>query len=83
MGRTPEHVAGFFSGFAANPAFFAAAGQHYADNLVAFYEYARDNHLLFLTRSCRRRSIEASHPINNPTQRYALVWWRSVMAGSC
>jgi 4-hydroxyphenylacetate 3-monooxygenase len=45
MGRTPDHVAGFFAGFAANPAFFATAGQHYADNLTAFYEYARENHL--------------------------------------
>jgi 4-hydroxyphenylacetate 3-monooxygenase len=38
MGRTPDHVATFFSGFAAEPAFFAAAGQRYADNLTAFYE---------------------------------------------
>ncbi len=45
MGRTPDHVAGFLAGFAAKPAFFATAGQHYADNLTAFYEYARENHL--------------------------------------
>ena len=45
MGRTPGHVAGFFAGFAAMPDFFATAGQRYADNLIAFYEYARDNHL--------------------------------------
>jgi 4-hydroxyphenylacetate 3-monooxygenase len=45
MGRTPDHVAGFFAGFAARPAFFAAGGQHYADNPTAFYEYARENHL--------------------------------------
>jgi 4-hydroxyphenylacetate 3-monooxygenase len=44
MGRTPDHVAGFFSGFAAKPSFFASAGQQFADNLVAFYEYVRDNH---------------------------------------
>ena len=25
--RTPDHVAGFFAGFAAKPCFFAAAGQ--------------------------------------------------------
>src|SRR6478735_7706031 len=37
MGRTPDHVAGFFAGFAANPAVFAAGGQRYADNLLAFY----------------------------------------------
>jgi 4-hydroxyphenylacetate 3-monooxygenase len=45
MGRAPDHVAGFFSGYAAVPQFFAAAGRPFADNLVAFYEYMRDNHV--------------------------------------
>jgi 4-hydroxyphenylacetate 3-monooxygenase len=45
MGRAPDHVAGFFSGYAAVPQFFAAAGQPFADNLVSFYEYMRDNHI--------------------------------------
>jgi 4-hydroxyphenylacetate 3-monooxygenase len=47
MGRAPDHVAGFFTGYAAVPKFFASAGQQqsFADNLVAFYEYMRDNHV--------------------------------------
>ena len=45
MGRAPDHVAGFFSGYAANPQFFASAGQQFADNLVAFYEFMRDNYI--------------------------------------
>jgi 4-hydroxyphenylacetate 3-monooxygenase len=45
MGRTPDHVAGFFAGFAAKPALFAAAGRQFAENVVRFYEHARDNHL--------------------------------------
>jgi 4-hydroxyphenylacetate 3-monooxygenase len=45
MGRTPDHVAGFFTGFAATPEVFAAGGQKFADNVVAFYEHLRDNHL--------------------------------------
>jgi 4-hydroxyphenylacetate 3-monooxygenase len=45
MGRTPDHVAGFFCGYAAVPGVFAAAGQVFADNVVAFYEHLRDNHL--------------------------------------
>jgi 4-hydroxyphenylacetate 3-monooxygenase len=45
MGRSPDHVAGFFTGYAATPALFASAGQKFADNLVAFYEVMRDNHL--------------------------------------
>jgi 4-hydroxyphenylacetate 3-monooxygenase len=45
MGRTPDHVAGFFTGYAAAPSVFASAAQSFADNLVAFYERARDEHL--------------------------------------
>src|ERR1700758_2841957 len=45
IGRAPDHVAGFFAGYAAPPQFFAAGGkQQFADNLSAFYEFARDNH---------------------------------------
>ncbi|MCR0983775.1 4-hydroxyphenylacetate 3-hydroxylase family protein [Roseomonas populi] len=45
MGRTPDHVAGFFAGYAAKPSVFAAGGQQFADNVVRFYEKLRDNHL--------------------------------------
>src|SRR5438128_6087470 len=45
MGRTPDHVAGFFCGYAAASGVFAAGGRNYADNVVAFYEAMRDNHL--------------------------------------
>jgi 4-hydroxyphenylacetate 3-monooxygenase len=45
MGRTPDHVAGFFCGYAATPRVFAAGGQQFADNVVRFYEELRDNHL--------------------------------------
>jgi 4-hydroxyphenylacetate 3-monooxygenase len=45
MGRTPDHVGGFFTGFAAAPSVFAAGGQEFADNLVRFYEHLRDHHL--------------------------------------
>jgi len=44
MGRTPDHVANFFAGFAAKPQFFAARGQHFAENLTKFYRHARDTH---------------------------------------
>src|SRR5215212_728582 len=45
MGRTPDHVAGFFCGYAAVPEVFAKGGQKFADNVVAFYERMRDEHL--------------------------------------
>src|SRR4051812_11940299 len=45
MGRTLDHVAGFLSGFAAVPEVFGAGGKRFADNLMAFYAHARDQHL--------------------------------------
>jgi 4-hydroxyphenylacetate 3-monooxygenase len=45
VGRAPDHVAGFLTGFAAKPSVFATAGKEYAENVVRFYEQARDNHL--------------------------------------
>jgi len=61
MGRTPDHVAGFFSGFAAKPDFFAAGGQHYADNLTSFHEFARDNHL-YISYAIVPPQIDRSKP---------------------
>src|SRR5262245_30317681 len=45
MGRTPDHVAGFFCGYAATPRVMAAGGKQFGDNVVAFHEFLRDNHL--------------------------------------
>src|SRR5437870_1021847 len=45
MGRTPDHVAGFFCGYAAVPSVFAAGGEPFADNVVASYEHLRADHL--------------------------------------
>lgn len=44
MGRTPDHVSNFFCGFAAKPSVFAAAGREFANNVVNFYKYLRENH---------------------------------------
>lgn len=43
MGRSPEHVASFLTGFAARPDVFARGGQQFADNVVNFHRFARDN----------------------------------------
>lgn len=40
MGRTPDHVANFFAGFAAKPEVFGRFG----DNVLNFYKHARDTH---------------------------------------
>jgi 4-hydroxyphenylacetate 3-monooxygenase len=44
MGRTPDHVANFFAGFAAVPSVFAAGGDRFAENVVRYYEMLRDTH---------------------------------------
>ena len=61
MGRTLDHVAGFFCGFAAVPRVFAAGGQRYADNVVSFYEQARDNHY-YLSYAIVPPQIDRSKP---------------------
>jgi 4-hydroxyphenylacetate 3-monooxygenase len=45
MGRTPDHVGSFFTGFAARPSVFARDRQPFADNVVRFYERVRDEQL--------------------------------------
>jgi 4-hydroxyphenylacetate 3-monooxygenase len=61
MGRTLDHVAGFFCGYAAVPRLFAAAGQQFADNVVKFYERARDEHL-YLSYAIVPPQIDRSKP---------------------
>ena len=43
MGRSPDHVAGFLAGFAAGAHVFAEHDKDLADNMVRFFEWARDN----------------------------------------
>lgn len=45
MGRTPEHVAGFLTGFALRPDIFARAGKQFGENVVRYYEQVRDQGL--------------------------------------
>src|SRR5262249_18221140 len=61
MGRTPDHVAGFFCGYAAAPSVFAAGGQKFADNVVAFYERMRDEHL-YVSYAIVPPQIDRSNP---------------------
>jgi 4-hydroxyphenylacetate 3-monooxygenase len=61
MGRTPDHVAGFLAGYAAKPSVFAEAGKQYAENVVRYHEYARDNHL-YLSYAIVPPQIDRSKP---------------------
>src|SRR5262245_4030253 len=66
MGRTPDHVAGFFTGFAAGPQVFATAGRNFADNVVSFYERLRDNHL-YASYAIVPPQIDRSKPAHRQT----------------
>jgi 4-hydroxyphenylacetate 3-monooxygenase len=61
MGRTPDHVAGFFCGYAATPGILGAGGRQFADNVVAFYERMRDEHL-YLSYAIVPPQIDRSKP---------------------
>ena len=61
MGRTLDHVAGFFCGYAAVSSVFATGGQRFADNVVAFYERMRDEHL-YVTYAIVPPQIDRSKP---------------------
>lgn len=37
LGRSPDHVAGFFAGFASAPSYFNRNGHPFGDNVTAFY----------------------------------------------
>jgi 4-hydroxyphenylacetate 3-monooxygenase len=45
MGRTPEHVAGFFAAFAGAPSTWARTERRFYDNVVRFHERMRDESL--------------------------------------
>lgn len=45
VGRSPDHVASFFAGFASSPEVFERGLPKLKDNAVNFYKFARDNDL--------------------------------------
>jgi 4-hydroxyphenylacetate 3-monooxygenase len=57
MGRTPDHVANFFAGYAAKPAFF---GKH-SESLTKFYRHVRDTHA-YLSYAIVPPQIDRSKP---------------------
>ncbi len=61
MGRTPDHVAGFLAGYAAKPSVFAEHGKHFAENVVRYHEFARDNHL-YLSYAIVPPQVDRSKP---------------------
>ena len=72
MGRSPDHVAGFFAGYVAAPEVLARGGQQFADNMIKFYEFCRD-HDAYITYTIVPPQIDRSKPAHqqNPPDLYA------------
>jgi 4-hydroxyphenylacetate 3-monooxygenase len=67
MGRSPDHVAAFFAGFAGNLEMFARGGQRFADNLQSFYEKARDEDL-YLSYTIVHPVIDRTKPAHQQAE---------------
>jgi 4-hydroxyphenylacetate 3-monooxygenase len=67
MGRTPDHVANFFTGYAAKPSVFAKAGPQYAERVVNFYKHLRDNHL-YVAYAIVPPQIDRSKPASKQSE---------------
>jgi 4-hydroxyphenylacetate 3-monooxygenase len=67
MGRSPDHVASFFAGFAGALDTFARGGKQFAENLQRFYEKARDEDL-YLSYTIVHPTIDRSKPAHQQAE---------------
>ncbi len=75
MGRSPDHVAGFFAGYAAEPQTLAQDGNDgFAENAVRIYEFLRDNDV-YISYTIVPPQIDRSKPAHeqDPPDLYAGV----------
>lgn len=75
MGRSPDHVAGFYVGWTMAPEVFARnGGAEHADNLLRFFEFLRDQDV-FVTYTIVPPQIDRSKPMHqqDPADLYAGV----------
>jgi 4-hydroxyphenylacetate 3-monooxygenase len=61
LGRSPDHVASFFAGFAGSPEWFARGGQQFADNVLRFAAKAADEDL-YVTYTIVHPTVDRSKP---------------------
>lgn len=69
LGRSPDHVASFFAGFAGSPAFFARGGQEFADNLLRFAAKAADEDL-YVSYVIVHPTIDRAKPAHQQAEAY-------------
>ncbi|PKB68668.1 MAG: hypothetical protein BZY82_00370 [SAR202 cluster bacterium Io17-Chloro-G3] len=61
LGRSPDHVASFFAGFAGAPGFFELGGRQFADNVLRFYNKASSDDL-YLAYTVIHPTVDRSQP---------------------
>ena len=69
LGRSPDHVASFFAGFAGSPAFYARGGQQFADNLLRFAAKAADEDL-YVSYVIVHPTIDRAKPAHQQAEPY-------------
>ena len=69
LGRSPDHVASFFAGFAGSPGFYARGGQQFADNLLRFAAKAADEDL-YVSYVIVHPTIDRSKPAHQQSEPY-------------
>src|SRR5947208_16449210 len=69
LGRSPDHVASFFAGFAGSPAFYARGGQQFADNLMRFAAKAADEDL-YVTYVIVHPTVDRAKPAHQQAEPY-------------
>ncbi len=69
LGRSPDHVASFFAGFAGSPNFFARGGKQFADNLMRFAAKAADEDL-YVSYVIVHPTIDRAKPAHQQAEPY-------------
>jgi len=69
LGRSPDHVASFFAGFAGAPEFYARGGDRFADNLVRFAAKAADEDL-YLSYVIVHPTVDRAKPAHQQFEPY-------------
>jgi 4-hydroxyphenylacetate 3-monooxygenase len=69
LGRSPDHVASFFAGFAGSPEFYARGGQRFADNLSRFAAKAADEDL-YVSYVIVHPTVDRAKPAHQQVEPY-------------
>jgi 4-hydroxyphenylacetate 3-monooxygenase len=69
LGRSPDHVASFFAGFAGSLPFYSRGGSHFAENLAAFAAKAADEDL-YVSYVIVHPTVDRAKPAHQQAEPY-------------